>query len=221
MLFPGHAYLFEGDLKMWQDELASFLDSFASEDKTIVTPERETGWSIRDIRALTGWTALKPYAGSRKLAILEQVESLTSEGADAFLKTLEEPPPSTVFFLFSRFPRVVPKTIRSRLIVVGTYARVPLPSPEETRSLKELIAMPMASRLKESARYAEETDTLGATLEAWLLALRVSLIEEGGFGSLDTPATVLLMRRILRALRLLRETNAQPRLVLDALFISW
>lgn len=221
MLFPGHAYLFEGSLSDWQERLASFLDEFASEDRTVVTPERESGWSIRDIRALIGWAALKPYLGSRKLAVLEGVERLTPEAADAFLKTLEEPPPSTVFFLFSRFPRVVPKTIRSRLVFAGAGAVVSAPSSEEIRSLQELVAMPMASRLKESARYAEEAETLDGTLEAWLRVLRASLIKEQRFEPLDLAGTVLLMRHMLKALRLLRETNAQPRLVLDSLFASW
>lgn len=221
MLFPGHAYLFEGSLTDWQERLALFRDAFAPEDQTVFTPERESGWSIRDVRRLSGWAALKPYHGSRKLAILESVEQLAREAADAFLKTLEEPPPSTVFFLFSRFPGAVPKTIRSRLIVAAGSVSVPSPSLQEIRQLTELVAMPVASRLKESARHAEAPDTISPTLEAWLRVLRASLIEEQRFGPLDLARTVLLMRHTLKASRLLRETNAQPRLVLDALFTSW
>lgn len=184
-------------------------------------PERESGWSIRDVRTIIGWSTLKPYLGSRKLAILEGIERFAPESADAFLKTLEEPPPSTVFFLFSRFPRAVPKTIRSRLVFKGRAASVPLPSPLEVKDLEELVALPLASRLKESARYAEAAETLHTTLETWLCALRVSLIEERRFGPLDLAGTIFLMRQTLKALRLLRETNAQPRLVLDSLFTSW
>jgi DNA polymerase III subunit delta' len=58
--------------------------------------------------------SLKPYAGRRKIAILDDADHLNVEGANSLLKTLEEPPPDSVLILVgSNLQRQLP-TIRSR-----------------------------------------------------------------------------------------------------------
>jgi DNA polymerase-3 subunit delta' len=58
--------------------------------------------------------ALKPFMGGRKVAIIDDADFLNEEGANALLKTLEEPPPRSVLILIgSSALRQLP-TIRSR-----------------------------------------------------------------------------------------------------------
>jgi DNA polymerase-3 subunit delta' len=58
--------------------------------------------------------SLRPYAGRRKIAILDDADHLNIEGANSLLKTLEEPPPDSVLILVgSNLQRQLP-TIRSR-----------------------------------------------------------------------------------------------------------
>lgn len=58
--------------------------------------------------------SLKPYSGRRKIAILDDCDSLNVEGANCLLKTLEEPPPGSVLILIGTgLQRQLP-TIRSR-----------------------------------------------------------------------------------------------------------
>ncbi|MCR9295759.1 MAG: AAA family ATPase [bacterium] len=58
--------------------------------------------------------SLKPYAGRRKIAILDDADYLNAEGANCLLKTLEEPPTNSLLFLIgSSLQRQLP-TIRSR-----------------------------------------------------------------------------------------------------------
>jgi len=58
--------------------------------------------------------ALAPSLGARRVFLLDEAELLAREGANALLKTLEEPPPAAVIVLISaREQRVLP-TIRSR-----------------------------------------------------------------------------------------------------------
>jgi DNA polymerase III subunit delta' len=69
---------------------------------------------ICQVRRLERVLALAPYVGAWRVAILEQADSLTIEAANAFLKTLEEPPPNTVLLLLSDREEELPETILSR-----------------------------------------------------------------------------------------------------------
>lgn len=55
-----------------------------------------------------------PVRGRAKVYIIDEVHMLTKEAFNAFLKTLEEPPPGVVFVLCTTDPHKVPETIHSR-----------------------------------------------------------------------------------------------------------
>lgn len=60
------------------------------------------------------WMQLMPFEGRRKVAIIEDADALAPEGANALLKTLEEPPVGSILILVSHnLQRQLP-TIRSR-----------------------------------------------------------------------------------------------------------
>ncbi|MCE5302988.1 MAG: DNA polymerase III subunit [Planctomycetaceae bacterium] len=58
--------------------------------------------------------SLKPSLGGRKIAIIDDADFLNPEGANALLKTLEEPPPRSVLILIGTSPAKQLPTIRSR-----------------------------------------------------------------------------------------------------------
>ena len=66
---------------------------------------------IRDLRERVGYVAA---AGRWKVYILDEAHMLTREAWNAFLKTLEEPPPQTVFVLATTEPHKVMPTIVDR-----------------------------------------------------------------------------------------------------------
>jgi DNA polymerase-3 subunit gamma/tau len=55
--------------------------------------------SVDDIRELRERVALAPVSGRSKVYILDEAHMLSSQAWNAFLKTLEEPPPHTIFVL--------------------------------------------------------------------------------------------------------------------------
>jgi DNA polymerase-3 subunit delta' len=57
---------------------------------------------------------LKPFMGGRKIAVIDDADFLNEEGANALLKTLEEPPPRSVLILIGTSPAKQLPTIRSR-----------------------------------------------------------------------------------------------------------
>jgi DNA polymerase-3 subunit delta' len=62
--------------------------------------------------------ALRPFMGGRKIAIIDDADYLNEEGANALLKTLEEPPPESVLILIGTSPERQLPTIRSRAQLV-------------------------------------------------------------------------------------------------------
>lgn len=79
--------------------------------------------------------AMKPARGSRKVAIVDDADDLNEEAANAFLKTLEEPPPGSVLILIGgpQAERQLP-TIISRC---QTVRFLPLPTPAMKKVLAE------------------------------------------------------------------------------------
>ena len=55
--------------------------------------------SVDDIRDLRESVAYAPVSGRSKVYILDEAHMLTNQAWNAFLKTLEEPPPNTIFVL--------------------------------------------------------------------------------------------------------------------------
>lgn len=81
---------------------------------------------IDEIRALRDAVKFAPSAMRMKVYIIDEAHMLTKEGANAFLKTLEEPPPHAVFILATTEPEKLPVTILSRCQRYA-FARIPIP----------------------------------------------------------------------------------------------
>ncbi len=70
--------------------------------------------SVDDIRDLRESVAYAPVSGRRKVYILDEAHMLSTAAWNAFLKTLEEPPPNTVFVLATTEAAKVPPTVVDR-----------------------------------------------------------------------------------------------------------
>jgi DNA polymerase III subunit delta' len=71
---------------------------------------------IDQVRELIESLALKSYRGGYKVGVIEGAESLNANGANAFLKTLEEPAANTVLVMIARPNHRLPATIASRCL---------------------------------------------------------------------------------------------------------
>jgi DNA polymerase-3 subunit gamma/tau len=70
--------------------------------------------SVDDIRDLRDSVAYAPVSGRSKIYILDEAHMLSSQAWNAFLKTLEEPPPNTVFVLATTEAQKVLPTVVDR-----------------------------------------------------------------------------------------------------------
>jgi DNA polymerase-3 subunit gamma/tau len=69
---------------------------------------------IDEMRDLREKVRFAPTHGKMKVYIIDEAHALTSDAFNAFLKTLEEPPPQTAFVLATTEPHRLPATIVSR-----------------------------------------------------------------------------------------------------------
>ena len=69
---------------------------------------------IDDVREIRDRVAQQPVLGRFRVYILDEAHSLTTDAANALLKTLEEPPAHVVFILCTTEPHRLPDTVRGR-----------------------------------------------------------------------------------------------------------
>lgn len=77
--------------------------------------------SVEQVRELVASATLRPYEGRTKVFIIEPADAMSTQSANALLKTLEEPAADTAFLLLTRSAELLLPTIRSRaqIIFVG------------------------------------------------------------------------------------------------------
>src|SRR5580693_161220 len=71
---------------------------------------------VDQVRGLIESLALKSYRGGFKVGVIEGAELLNVNGANAFLKTLEEPTANTMLIMIARPSHRLPATIASRCL---------------------------------------------------------------------------------------------------------
>jgi len=69
---------------------------------------------VEDVRQALGTFHLSPGAGGWRVLIVDTADDLNAQGANALLKTIEEPPSRALFLVLAHRPGLVLPTIRSR-----------------------------------------------------------------------------------------------------------
>ena len=142
--------------------------------------------SIDDMRELRERVGYLPASLRRKVYIVDEAHMLTTDAWNAFLKTLEEPPPHVLFVLATTEPHKVPETIRSR-VQRFDFRRVPVPAI--ARLLADVAA-------KEEEQVDADALLLLATSAQGSLRDALVLLEQA-LGAGERPVTVAVARRSL------------------------
>lgn len=82
--------------------------------------------SVEHIRSLIDQVRIRPQAGAYKIFIIDEVHMLSTAAFNAFLKTLEEPPPYAVFILATTEKHKIIPTILSRCQIFN-FKRISVP----------------------------------------------------------------------------------------------
>ncbi len=114
-----HAFLFSGPRGTGKTSAARILAMTVNKIDNCDTPDiieldAASNRGIEEIRTLREQVALSPMSCKYKVYIIDEVHMLTTEAANALLKTLEEPPAHVIFVLCTTDPQKLPETVISR-----------------------------------------------------------------------------------------------------------
>ena len=131
-----HAYLFVGSRGTGKTSMAKILAACLNCDEgptvspcgvcdacraiqnasslDVIEMDAASNNSVDDIRDLREKVAYAPVSGRHKVYILDEAHMLSSQAWNAFLKTLEEPPPRTIFVLATTEAQKVLPTVVDR-----------------------------------------------------------------------------------------------------------
>lgn len=130
---------------------------------------------VDSVRELSEFFALRPALGGWRVAIIDAVDEMNRFGANAVLKTLEEPPSRAVLFLVAHGEQALLPTIRSRCRVLrcGALAerdeRAVLAQAGHAGAKAEEVASLAPGRPGRAISLVQdEGDTTGAAISALL-----------------------------------------------------
>ncbi len=136
---------------------------------------------VKPIRELESEANFRPFEGAARVFIVEDAEYMNDQAANALLKTLEEPTPTTHLILTTANPSALLATIRSRCQMIRF---APIPADEIRRFLIEIenIAPADAELLAQISRgslgraLAGDVETYREQREAMLAVLKALTI---------------------------------------------
>ncbi len=167
-------------------------------------PAGVNGYLVEQVREIVADTALAPIMANKKVYILDRVDLLGTSAANAFLKTLEEPPADVVLILLGRTRESVLPTILSRCQVVPFRH---IPASEAAGIIRQNTGAPI-----EQARMAIEA--CGGSITRAIEFLRSSGNERLAFRSFVLQVMASLARAddwdVLRWARELVEKAKAP-----------
>src|SRR3990167_7113567 len=146
----GHAYLISGNLhagaRLLSEEVAALvlgcgpLHVLTHPDFHQIAPESKSRKILTEqIRKLEEELHLKSQISSYKVAVIEDADRMVPAAANAFLKTLEEPPERTLLLLLTTLPEALLETIRSRCILLSIHSKEERPIEEKEKKVTLLM----------------------------------------------------------------------------------
>jgi|SRR5579859_3332730 len=178
---------------------------------------------VEDIRELRERVGFAPSLGRYKIYIIDEVHMLSTGAFNALLKTLEEPPPHTVFILATTESNKIPATITSRCQRFA-FRRIPL--DDIIRQLKaicgqegfqaedaalELVARQATGAMRDALSLL---DQLAGNEQVITLAAVQNLLGSGGSEHVQQLVDALIHRDLAGGLTLVNraiDAGADPR----------
>lgn len=112
-----HAYLFSGQEMIGKRTFALDLAGGMNPNVLYLDPVGSASGrtiGIDEIRRIKNFLALKPHSGEYNFALINDAHLMTEEARNALLKTLEEPPASSILILITANPESLFQTLVSR-----------------------------------------------------------------------------------------------------------
>jgi len=159
----------------------------------------QKGIHVSQIRELERVTALKPFQGRNRVVIIDPADEMNASAQNAFLKTLEEPPPQVVFVLVAADESRLLPTIRSRCRRLEL--RLPSVADVETALLERGVDEERARLLARLSRGRVGWALEVAADPSLLERRRESLSRAGALASMSVAQRLELAERLAQDFR--------------------
>ena len=145
------------------------IDSGAYPDLLVIEPEQDKAnpqIKIDRVREIERHVIYRPLLSARKICVIDDADRLTVNAANAFLKTLEDPPDHSLFILVTSQPLRLLATVRSRCLTLRF-------SPATPDQFEGALALKQATAI-EDARFLSQVcgNRIGVALRTDLPELR-------------------------------------------------
>ena len=111
-----HAYLFCGGAGTGKTTCARiFANELNKGEGNPVELDAASNNGVDDVREIIKQAKSKPLDAQYKIFIIDECHAISNAGWQAFLKTIEEPPATSIFIFATTDPQKIPKTILSRV----------------------------------------------------------------------------------------------------------
>src|SRR5205814_5003419 len=182
-----HAYLISGPAGSGKADVAARLAAALNKttpekvlraqapDVFVTEPASRSRKIVVDqIRTLERALQLRTVDNRKKIGIIHDADRMQTQAANAFLKTLEEPPQNSLLLLLTALPEALPETIVSRCLSLPlrTSSEI-VPSPQEMELLQLLCAT-----AEEKSRGIEKAYRVSQGIQGLLNSIREQIRDE-------------------------------------------
>lgn len=182
-------------------------------DRIVLTVEKSIG--IEDIRNLQKNILFTPLKSPMKAAIIYHAETMTTDAQNAFLKTLEEPPPHTLILLLAKNKEYFLQTIISRCSIIQQKTVTETQDTNEhDLFFNSIFTLCTVDILLCAQMYGKTKESAIAWIEQTMHLLRKEMIQT------HKKEHTVMLRRLQKTYILLSNTNANPRLALEHTFLD-
>jgi len=173
----------------------------------------EKAISIDTIRSIQHFVQFGPHHSPHLCVVIHNAHMMTSEAANAFLKSLEEPMPGVCFILITIHPSRLLKTILSRSQILDFPSTADSQQlPDNLITFSDYFGMTVSDRFQFNADLCKDTQRIFIQLAAWLKDIQDAIFKGNSSGLAPLKEIVEIISRL--------EYNLNHRLQLDALAVK-
>jgi DNA polymerase III delta prime subunit len=176
--------------------------------------QNEKAIGVADIKLLQKNLFLTPIKGDKKAIIIDSFLGITNEAQNAFLKTLEEPPKSTIILILANSLDIFLPTILSRCTLINLETKKILTKGDISKYsqiLKDLEKGSVSNALKISEENSKDKETALQFLENLIICENLALHE---------TSNSKMLKKMQKTYTIIKTTNVSARFALENLFLN-